>query len=289
MVRPRFDRRDYASKKYVATRDFQFNGKPIGKGDPFPIDGMALHNVMSLYGSRYIGLAPDVQEPEEHEVTLAQLGGGYYEIRAAWLDKPEKVKGKAKAEARAKEIDDGGPPLGFIEGGSEVTIEDHGGGWYDVSAPWLDEPDKVQGRDAAEQRQRELHAGGEPAYHHGVRILDGENGWYGLKADWADKQENVQGEDKARERAAELRAEGPPPVDVAALVTMTEQDGKQVVSAPWLDQPETFDTVEEAEARKAALVESGVPDGFELTPEHFGAVGGTEPQDGHESDAEVVG
>lgn len=86
------------------------------------------------------------------------------------------------------------------------------GGRYEISAPWLDEPEKVQGREAAEARQRELHEAGEPESHHGVTLTEADtgNGYYDVKADWLAEAERVHGQDAARERAAELREAGPP-------------------------------------------------------------------------------
>lgn len=45
----------------------------------------------------------------------------------------------------------------------EVVATHTGGGWYKVSAPWMEEPEKVQGSDAAKQRVAELVAEGDPA------------------------------------------------------------------------------------------------------------------------------
>jgi hypothetical protein len=44
-----------------------------------------------------------------------------------------------------------------------IAVVHSGGAWYLVSAPWLDEPEKVQGKDAAEARAEELRSEGAPA------------------------------------------------------------------------------------------------------------------------------
>lgn len=43
-----------------------------------------------------------------------------------------------------------------------VTMEEAGGGWWIVNAPWLDEPEKVQGQDAAIDRWSALVDAGRP-------------------------------------------------------------------------------------------------------------------------------
>lgn len=273
MVRARFDRLRAFDRDYVAMRSFTYHGKDYAKGDPFPKDGLSHHDLSKLHTARYIDNAPEVK-PEE-QVTVNDKGGGNYEITAPWLTEPEKVKGKDNAAKRADEIRTAGPPLGFMEGGSEVTVEGGEGGWHTISAPWLDEPEKVQGREAAESRQREIHAAGEPATHHGVTLQPGENGWHTITREGADGELKVQGVDAAREAAAKLRAgeqvEGQPaewdpkiePVEgPAASVLVTEVDGKFIVTAPW-QAPEAFDAAEAAEARQTEIRTAGPPDGWE--------------------------
>lgn len=43
-----------------------------------------------------------------------------------------------------------------------VEIDDLGGGWYLIRAPWLGEGEKVQGKEAADTRRAELVAAGQP-------------------------------------------------------------------------------------------------------------------------------
>jgi hypothetical protein len=196
-------------------------------------------------------------------VTLNDRGGGNYEITAAWLDGPVKVRGKAKAEAEAGRLRAEGAPLGFIEGGSEVTLEQGEGGWYTVAAPWMDEPEKVQGRELAEKRQLEIHEAGKPELHHGVRLTATGGGWFDVKADWATEAEKVQGEEAASARAAELREGGPPaPAEGGESTDTPDEDsdelqpGTVVIIGP--DAGEEFAglraTIEKIEGENATVV-----------------------------------
>lgn len=101
-----------------------------------------------------------------------------------------------------------------------ATMAELGGGWWAVGAPWLDEPEKVQGEDKARLRAQQIRDEGEPADHHGVVLVEIENGWWALNAAWLAEPEKVHGEEAARERAAALRKAGPPAdwVDPASLV-----------------------------------------------------------------------
>src|SRR3546814_9549810 len=85
-----------------------------------------------------------------------------------------------------------------LAGGTKVEIEETGGGWYAITAPWLDDAEKVQGRDAAETRQREIHAAGEPDNYKGVTLTAGENGWYVITRDGSETELKVHGEEQAR-------------------------------------------------------------------------------------------
>jgi hypothetical protein len=91
-----------------------------------------------------------------------------------------------------------------------AAIEAVGGGWYAISVPWLDEPEKVQGEGPATLRAQQLRDEGEPAEHHGVAVVEGENGWWTVNALWLIEPETVHGQEAAHERAAELRKAGPP-------------------------------------------------------------------------------
>lgn len=233
MVRERLDRRTALGRRFVTMRGFIFDGADYETGDPFPIDKLSLHQVLTLHGSRYIDALPvDAAGPEPAEdrgVTLTETSRGNYEITAAWLPEPIKARGRAKAEAEAERVRTEGAPLGFIEGGTAVTVEQGEGGWYTVAAPWMEAPEKVRGRELAETRQREIHEAGEPDLHHGVRLTSVGNGWFDVKADWAPETEKVQGKEAATAKAAELRAAGPPkadPLKVGDTVLIGEAGGK---------------------------------------------------------------
>src|SRR3546814_631807 len=158
---------------------------------------------------------------------------GRYTITAAWLDKPLVVRGKVNAETKFAEIKDAGAPLGWIAGGTKVEIEETGGGWYAITAPWLDDAEKVQGRDAAETRQREIHAAGEPDNYKGVTLTAGENGWYVITRDGSDTELKVHGEEQARADAATLRAGGT--IEGDPLTPAQEGEDGQQGAAPGTD------------------------------------------------------
>ena len=88
-----------------------------------------------------------------------------------------------------------------------VVVEDLGGGWYAITAPWLAQPEKVQGKDAAEERRQAIADKGDTK---GVTVEGGDGGWYTITAPWLDEPEKVQGQDAANARADALIAEGPP-------------------------------------------------------------------------------
>lgn len=150
-----------------------------------------------------------------------------------------------------------------------VTILQTSGGYYDVSAPWLDAPIRARGKVKAEQEAQALRDAGEPDDHHDVALIAGDNGWFDVKAAWADEPEKVHGEAAARALAAQLRAEGKPADQIDAVgepalsVLISVGDDSWTVTAPWLEGPETFDKVEAAEARQAELREAGPPEGWE--------------------------
>lgn len=265
-VRPRFD----PNREFVAARGFTFAGVPHAAGDPFDKAAADRTRLAMLYESRMINFAPEDAKPAD-PVQIVQVSGGYYNVSAPWLDEPIRARGKAKMEEAAAQLRADGPPLGWIAGGTETTVSGGEGGWYEVNAPWLDEPEKVQGREAAEARQRELHDAGEPDSHHGVTLTAGENGWWTITREGSDTELRVHGEEKARAGAATLRAGGEIEGETideitgpAALVLVTqENDEVWMVTAPWLDEPHRFTSVEDAEADQAAVREAGPPEGWE--------------------------
>lgn len=101
-----------------------------------------------------------------------------------------------------------------------ATLTEGENGWWEVGAPWIDEPEKVHGADAAKLRAQQLRDQGEPLDHHGVAEVEGENGWWAVNAAWLPEPEKVHGKEAAHARAAELRKAGPPAdwVDPSSLV-----------------------------------------------------------------------
>lgn len=156
-------------RSLVAARTFTFAGVRYDKGDPFPSPEAApaasfpRRLIERQYNTMAVNHAPEASDEPTELVQIAPAKrNGSYDITAPWLEKPLTIRGKVNAEKALAEMREEGPPLGWIEGGSEVEIEEHGGGWYEITAPWLDEAEKVQGREAAEARQREIHDAGRP-------------------------------------------------------------------------------------------------------------------------------
>lgn len=219
-------------KPLVAAREFIFAGEKYAKGDPFPrsapVGSFNPQLIKRQYEAMAVNHVSDGDEGPGGLIKMTGPSGGRYTITAPWLDEPEVVRGKVPAEKRLAELTEAGPPLGFIEGGSEVTVEGGEGGWFEVNAPWLSEPEKVQGREAAESRQRELHDS--------------------KPADF----------DPDADRKAAYEA-------AIAIVPVTEGEGDDAVTTYQIagDPPETFETEELAKARQSELREAGPPEGWE--------------------------
>lgn len=187
-------------------------------------------------------------------------------------------------------------PTPTAEPESEVRVTEAGGGWYQVEAPWLAEPEKVQGKDKAEARAAELREAGDPK---GVHVEGGDGGWFEVRADWLADPAKIQGREAADEHAAQLRAEGPPegwnagdePLtaeaieaakagaagdanatetpDHAALVELAEEgsNGWYVISAPWMADGLKIRGKDKAEAELARIREEGPPEGWTANPQ----------------------
>lgn len=251
-VRPPFD----PSREFVGARDFTFLGHEMALGTPFPKKEATERQLRLLYDSRMVNFGEAAADP----VTITPLPGGRYEVSAAWLDEPLKIKGRVHAHEAADKLRADGPPPGWIAGGTVLTLEGGDGGWYEITAPWLDEPEKVQGREAAEARQRELHDAGEPAMYMGVTLTEGENGWWEVSANW--DPENVvkaHGEAEARELATSWRTMGPPQDPVT--ITPGENDGEFVITTAWSDETEIVVGEDTANARADEIRKAGPPQG----------------------------
>lgn len=288
IVRPRFD----PSRDYTAARSFTYNGVEYVAGDAFDKEGIAPHKLNTLYGSRAINMAEKSADP----VKLTQTKPGYFEITAPWLDEPEKVRGKAKAEERLAELREAGEPDAY----KGVSIEGGDGGWYDVKADWMDEPVKVQGEDKARAEANRLRAEGPPPeYYALVEVLpvEGETDLFDVRAPWLPGVERITGEEAANARAEAIRKAGPPEdfdatakplyeveaerqaeakaeadrkAAYAETITITnrtegEGDDQKVsfdVVVPGEDKPENFATEEEAKVRQTELRDAGPPKGW---------------------------
>jgi len=221
-------------------------------------------------------------------VTVTEGENGWYEVNAPWLEEPRKVHGREAADVEEAMLIQDGAPAGWVPETAEekaarlqadqdrkdaqekaereakeaeeraaqeakdkaereaaekaeaehaaalvaagITVTAKGGGYYEVASPTLAEPVKVRGKDAADAKVAEL----------------------------LDAHKATQGTEGQQEEPAELEAvEGD-----AANVLVSVGDNDWTVTAPWLDAPETFDTVEAAEARQAELREAGAPEGW---------------------------
>lgn len=201
MARPMFD----AGRDFVAARAFPYNGHPYKAGEPFNKEGLAAHQLKTLYGSRFINFG---------------------EKDAAAAD--------------------------------PVTITEGKGGWFEVTAAWLDDPIKIQGRKKAEKIAAEVREAGEPLEHSGVALLEGENGWWDVRTDWAEV-EKVHGAEAAYARAAELRGEGAP---ADAVLVRPAGEGRFIVIAPWLADPIELPERQKADYTAGQVREAGPPIGW---------------------------
>lgn len=159
-VRPRFD----PKRALIAARGFTFLGRAYVPGDPFPHPDDAPSIATRLLARQYEGGAVNLApEAPADPITMTSPIKGRYEINAPWLEVPLTIRGKKNAEQALADIRGEGPPLGWIAGGTEVEIEQIGDDLYAITAPWLDAPEQIEGRAAAEARQREIHDAGAPA------------------------------------------------------------------------------------------------------------------------------
>ena len=205
------------NRSYVVARDFTFEGHDFKVGDPFPPADGSIEVSARLLERQYSSRA----------------------INMVPLD-------EAPADPAATENPD------------PITIETQPGGYYLISAPWLDAPERVRGKAAMTEMADKMRAEGEPATHHGVTVQQNADGVWEVIAEW--DPENIAAstdEASARELAAKWREEGEPaPADdePGVDVTVTEEDGKFIVRAAWLDDAETFDDEDAANTRATELL-----------------------------------
>lgn len=174
------------SRELVAARRQTVHGNELNAGDPYPKDKKGEHLVPEgtrrrLWVSHWATYSEDLRPtPVDETVQAAPGEAGAALGEDAWM-----------AE----------------EAGVTVTAGENG--WYELSAPWLAEPEKAHGIEAAKEKAEELRE------TRGVTSTHTGGGNYDIKAAWADEPEKVKGKEAAAARAAELREAGPPaaPVD----------------------------------------------------------------------------
>lgn len=241
--RLRFD----PKRSLIAARGFTFAGRSYAPGDPFPHpdDAGTVHDRLRArqYEARAVNFAPEDATAEDPVQMVKAEKNGYYTITAPWFERPLTVRGKVNAEKALAEVREEGAPLGWIDGGSDVEVEELGGGWYQIDAPWLAEPEKVQGREAAEARQGEIHTAGAPE---GWTLEDGR-----VAPETADDGTDpaAPASDGAEENAAKAEStEGAEQADATdeASDTASEGDGADSAAAG-----EQADTPAEGEAGKS--------------------------------------
>lgn len=252
-VRPRFDPR----AEFTASRSFTYNGTQYAAGDVFNKEGVAPFKLNMLYGSRAINQS-DPGAPGAGPVQMTETGGGYYEITAPWLDEPEKVRGKAKAEARQTELAEAGEPLDH----HGVSITESGGGWYEVAAEWAEEPQKVQGMEEAQRVATQLRAEGAPPEHYTlvtVEPIEDREGYFHVDAPWLEGIETHEGKEVAEARAQLIREVGPPEGGYdAEAIQKARTDRAEAEAEAAAKAREEADAAKAEQERRDAFTESFV-------------------------------
>lgn len=167
-----FDR----TRQLAMTRGAQLNGHQLGRLAPVrvvdePTDrpGEVTEEVGArLWASGALDYADEmvatpVEDPRSGVLALVevdQLGGGWYQIRAPWLDEAVKVQGADAAEQERLAQVDAGMSKIDLRRPPEVTgftvSEVGSNGWFEVSGPGLPEPLKIRGEQAAQAKRDEL-------------------------------------------------------------------------------------------------------------------------------------
>lgn len=171
-----FDR----TRQLAMTRGAQLNDHPLGRlapvrvvdeptGRPGDIDEELARRLWASGTLDYADemVATPVEDPRTGVTALVevdQLGGGWFQVRAPWLDEAVKVQGAEAAEdERLAQIEAG---LGKIDlrrppEQAQFTISEVGSnGWFEVSGPGLAEPLKIRGEQAAMAKRDELARSG---------------------------------------------------------------------------------------------------------------------------------
>lgn len=133
-----------------------------------------------------------------------------------------------------------------------VSVVQVSGGYYNVDAPWLDEPIRARGKAKMEEAAAQLRKDGPPlGWIAGgtLTTIDGPNdgGWYHVDAPWLDEPVAYQGRENAEKAQRLLHETGEP--DYHHGVTLTPgENGWWSVSANW--DPENVAKVQGEEAAR---------------------------------------
>lgn len=177
------------TKPLVMARFNTVGGFALAAGDPLTIvdepkerGEITLDTATRLFGTTFVyadqARPTPVETPQQAAKRLIEvddLEGGWHLIRAPWLGEGEKVQGREAADKRVAELIEAGQPTetAQTETGTETGTSDAGGkpaafemtegknGWYEITGPGLDEPLKVQGKEAADAKLAELQGGGQ--------------------------------------------------------------------------------------------------------------------------------
>lgn len=221
-------------------------------------------------------------------VTITGGDGGWYHVNAPWLDEPVKVQGHEAAAVEEAMLIQDGPPAGWVpEPAEDKANRLQADAERQAAVEKAEREAKEAGEHAAQKAQdkadREAaeHAEAEHAAalaSAGIVVTAKRGGYYEVAAPSLGAPVKVRGKDASDAKVAELLAEyqAANPAELhavegnAASVVIQIGEGNWTVTAPWLEAPETYGTVEEAEARKAELIEAGAPDDW-TPPEGEGA------------------
>ena len=189
MLDPRtFDRtRPLAMGKFATIHGHDLNvGAPVKivDGEPENPGDLTLDEATHLWaGGRIVysemARPTAVETPEqaaERLTDMEPLGDGKFLIRAPWLTESLTITGEEAAQTRRGEVVEEGVALyrntaevagedaaaGAIGGDGWSMTEAGSNGYYEITGPGLDQPEKVRGKANAEQRLAELRgeAGG---------------------------------------------------------------------------------------------------------------------------------
>lgn len=173
------------SRPIIMARAVPVNGHDLLKGEairivPDPSDERAqltAKQAEHLFAGGYLiyadrAVATPVETPEqyaERATEVDQLDEDTFLIRAPWLGEGEEVSAEKLLERKQEVIDEGaqahrdlindlGPDAAaaVVTGADGFSLEPQPGGYFVINGPGLDEPLRVRGRQAAEDKLAEL-------------------------------------------------------------------------------------------------------------------------------------